>query len=105
VAFASRMDQRHNIYIPRVGYRVVVPLWQDRIDAHVGFGGAYALYKPAPAGYQTWLVYGQLGADYALDFEKRYRVGTFVRWYRDPIGSPVQQWVATGAQITYSYGK
>src|SRR5687767_1953300 len=32
-AFASRAGERTNIYIPRVGYRIVVPVWDDRVEA------------------------------------------------------------------------
>jgi hypothetical protein len=101
-AFASRSGQRTNIYVPRVGYSVIVPLWRDRIEAIVGAGGAHSLFKPKIAT-QSWLVYGQFGANYALDSDRRYRAGMMVRWYRDPIGSPVQQWVSLAATISYNW--
>jgi hypothetical protein len=96
---------RRNIYIPRFGYRAVIPLRQDRIEASIGAGGAYTFYKPTIVGREMWMVYGQIGANYALDIEKRYRAGLMVRWYRDPIGSPVQQWVSVGAEFTFSAGR
>ena len=103
-AFASRAGQRTNVYIPSVGYRVIVPFWEDRIETSIGFGGAHSFFKPQ-IGNQVWLVYGQLGANYALDIDKRYRAGFNVRWYRDPIGRPVQQWVAVGGELSYSWGR
>jgi hypothetical protein len=110
IAFAKRGlgaggEQRHNIYIPRVGYRVVVPFLADRAEAYAGFGGAHSFFKPNLAGRQSWLVYGQLGGNYAIDEEGRYRAGMMVRWYRDPIGRPVQQWIGVGAEISYHWHK
>ena len=96
-------DQRHNIYIPRMGYRIVAPLMNDRVETYVAFGGAHTLFKPNLAGRQSWLVYGQLGGNIALDSNGRYRAGMMVRWYRDPIGRPVQQWIAVGGEISYSW--
>jgi hypothetical protein len=81
-----------------------VPLRNDRIETHVGFGGAHSLFKPK-VEEQVWLVYGQVGANYAIDADRRYRVGMSVRWYRDPIGRPVQQWIAVGGEISYSWGR
>jgi hypothetical protein len=101
-AFASRYNRRTNIYVPRVGYSVIAPLWQDRIEAVIGAGGAHSLFKPKIAA-QSWLVYGQFGANYALDSDSRYRAGMMVRWYRDPVGRPVQQWVSVAATITYNW--
>lgn len=101
-AFASRAGQRTNIYVPRVGYSIIVPLLQERAEAVVGFGAAYSFFKPQIAR-ESWLVYGQLGANYALDPDRRYRAGMTVRWYRDPIGSPVQQWVSVAATISYNW--
>lgn len=103
-AFASRFGQRTNVYIPRVGYRIVVPVWNDRIETHVGFGAAHTFFKPK-IGEQLWMVYGQLGANYALDVDRKYRAGMNVRWYRDPIGRPVQQWVSVGGELSYSWGR
>lgn len=103
-AFASRLDQRTNIYIPRVGYSAVIPVWQERVEAIVGAGGAYSLFKPKIA-QQSWLVYGQFGGNYVLDADRRYRAGMMIRWYRDPIGSPVQQWVSVAATISYNWSR
>jgi hypothetical protein len=104
-AFASREpDGRTNIYVPRIGYSLVVPVWQRRIEAIAGGGGAYAFYKPR-IGNEGWLVYGQLGANYALDPDQRYRAGMTIRWYRDPVGSPVQQWLSVAATVSYSWAR
>ena len=98
-------DTRRNIYIPRVGYRVIVPVWQDRVETHLGFGGAHSLLKPSIDGYQSWLVYGQIGANYAIDVDRKYRAGFTLRWLRDPIGRPVQQWIGFAGEISYNWGK
>lgn len=107
-AFAStafeRFTTRTNIYIPRAGYSLIVPVWRDRVEAMVGAGGAYSFFKPNVT-QETWLVYGQFGANYAIDVDKRYRAGLTVRWYRDPIGTPVQQWVSVGAAVSYNWGR
>jgi hypothetical protein len=104
-AFTSQNGFRRNVYVPRVGYRIVVPLWDDRIEASLGFGGAYAYYKPTIAENETWLVYGQTGVNYAIDPDKRYRAGVSIRWLRDPIGRPQQQWVSFGGEVSYSWGR
>jgi hypothetical protein len=108
-AFASRLvnsrgddKRRTSIYLPRTGYSLIVPLWRDRIEAIAGAGAGYSFFKPA-ATRESWLVYFQGGANYAIDFEKKYRAGMMVRWYRDPVGSPQQQWVSVGAQFSYSF--
>jgi hypothetical protein len=103
-AFASRNSVRTNVYVPRVGYSVVVPVWDERVEAIIGAGGAYSFFKPKIA-QQSWLVYGQFGGNYALDPDRRYRAGMMVRWYRDPIGSPVQQWVSVAATISYNWAR
>lgn len=107
-AFASvafeRSSTRTNIYVPRVGYSLIVPVWRDRIEAMVGAGGAYSFFKPTVTE-ETWLVYGQFGGNYAIDVDKRYRAGLTVRWYRDPIGTPVQQWVSVGGTFSYNWGR
>ncbi len=104
IAFASRNSERTNIYVPSVGYRVIVPLWNDRIEASLAGGGAYSFFKPK-ISQEVWLVYGELAANYALDADRRYRAGFHVRWYRDPIGRPAQQWVSAGAEISYHFGR
>jgi len=98
-------EVRRNIYIPRFGYRAIVPVWHDRIEASAGAGAGHSFIKPTISGYEVWLVYGQLGANYAIDREGRYRAGLTVRWYRDPVGSPVQQWLTVGAEFNYSLGR
>jgi hypothetical protein len=103
-AFAERGDRRMNVNIPRIGYRVIVPVWNDRIETHIGFGAGHSFFKPNPS-QQVWLIYGQLGANYALDADRRYRAGMNVRWYRDPVGRPVHQWVAIGGELSYSWGR
>jgi hypothetical protein len=104
-AFTSQSSVRRNLYVPRVGYRVIVPLWNDRIEPHVGFGAAYAFYKPSIPENEMWLVYGQIGANYAIDRDLRYRAGLNIRWLRDPIGRPQQQWVAFTGEVSYSWGR
>lgn len=79
-----------------------MPLWHDRVEAAVGFGGAYSLFKPK-ISRQSWLIYGEGGVNYAFDSTNRYRTGIMVRWHRDPIGEPVQQWVSVGGQISYAW--
>lgn len=103
-AFASRDSARTNIYMPRVGYSAIIPLRQDRIEVILGGGGAYAFYKPRVTD-ELWMIYAQAGANYALDVDRRYRAGLMLRWYRDLVGVPSQQWVSVGAQITYSFGR
>jgi hypothetical protein len=98
-------DVRRNVYVPRVGYRVIVPVWDDRIEASLGFGAGYAFYKTSLPENEMWLVYGQIGGNYALDRDKRYRAGVNVRWLRDPIGRPFQQWVAFTGEISYSWSR
>lgn len=98
-------DTRRNIYLPRFGYRGVIPIWQNRIEASLGAGGAHSYIKPTEQGKEVWLVYGLVGANYAIDSEKRYRAGLNIRWYRDPIGTPVQQYISVGAEFTYSFGQ
>ncbi len=97
LGFADR-----SVRIPRFGYRAIIPLMRDRVEASLGAGAGYVFVKPPLGGYEQWLVYGQAGANYALDAAKRYRAGLIVRWYRDPIGRPVQQWVTVGAEFTFS---
>src|SRR3954452_11569001 len=101
----SESEYRRNIYIWRFGYRGIVPLWHDRIEASAGAGAGHSYLKPTIPGYEVWLVYGQLGANYAIDRNGRYRAGVTVRWYRDPIGVPVQQWLTVGAEFSYSFGR
>ncbi|MBC8165489.1 MAG: hypothetical protein H7Y20_06420 [Bryobacteraceae bacterium] len=111
IAFASQSairgssETRRNIYIPRFGYRAVIPLLQDRLEASIGAGGAHSFIKPTIPGSEIWLVYGQVGASYAIDRDKHYRGGLMLRWYRDPIGTPVQQFISVGAEFTYSFGR
>jgi hypothetical protein len=100
----NEMETRRNIYIPRVGYSVVVPLWRDRVEASFGGGGAYSFFKPNN-GNESWLIYLQGRGNYAIDRDKRFRAGMVVRWYRDPIGTPVQQWTAVAGELTYSFGR
>jgi hypothetical protein len=97
LGFADR-----GIKIPRFGYRAIIPLMRDRVEASLGAGAGYAFVKPPLGGYEHWLVYGQAGANYALDADKRYRAGMVVRWYRDPIGKPLMQWVTVGAEFTFA---
>lgn len=104
-AFASQYGERHNLYVPRIGYRVIIPLYRDRIETHIGFGGGYIFYKPTIDDNEMWLVYGQTGVNYALDRDKRYRAGFTIRWLRDPIGRPWQQWVAFTGEASYSWGR
>jgi hypothetical protein len=105
-AFATEevANIRRNLYIPRIGYSLIVPLWRDRIEAQVGAGGAYIFIKPN-IGYEQWMVYLQGKANYALDRDKRFRAGLTTRWYRDPIGSPVQQWLSFSGEVSYSFGR
>lgn len=106
IGFSSERSVRRNIYIPRFGYRAIFPFWQDRIEASLGAGGAHTFVKPASlADSEIWLVYGQIGANYAIDTDKRYRTGVMIRWYRDPIGAPVQQWVSVGFEFSYNFGR
>jgi hypothetical protein len=100
----SEADVRRNIYIPRVGYSVVVPVWRDRIEASFGGGGAYSFFKPNN-GNESWLIYLQGRGNYAIDRDKRFRAGMVVRWYRDPIGTPVQQWTSVAVEATYAFGR
>lgn len=90
-----------NIRIPRFGYRVLIPLMRERVEASLGAGAGYVFVKPPLGGYEHWLVYGQAGANYALDPLKKFRAGMMVRWYRDPIGRPSQNWVTVGAEFTF----
>lgn len=104
-AWTSPGTRDRMLYIPRAGYRVILPLWRDRIEASLGFGGGYAFYKPTIATNEMWLVYGLLSGNYALDRDGRYRAGVNLRWLRDPIGRPHQQWVSFGGEISYSWGR
>lgn len=104
-SFGQSQDIRRNIYFPRFGYRAIIPLLDDRVEASIGAGASYSFYKPPLRDNETWLVYGQLGANYAIDADKRYRGGVVVRWYRDPVGAPVQQWVTVGFEFLYSFGR
>ncbi|HYO81231.1 MAG TPA: hypothetical protein VES20_07515 [Bryobacteraceae bacterium] len=104
-AFASDAGRRRNVYLPRAGYSVVVPVWADRVEATIGAGAGYAFYKPTIPGNETWLVYLQAGADYALVPDGKYRAGLMLRWYRDPIGAPAQQWLSVGASVSYHFGR
>lgn len=106
VGFASDKgtDRRRNIYLPRFGYSFLIPLWNDRIEAALGAGAAHSFIKSPIPGYESWLVYGQLGAAYAVDVNRKYRAGFFLRWYRDPIGRPEQQFISVGGQFTYAFG-
>jgi hypothetical protein len=92
-------------YIVPTGYRAILPLWNDRIEASLGAGGAYVFYSPNPGGFNSWLVYGLLETNYALDEDQRYRAGILVKWYRDPIGAPMQQWVNVGGAFSISFGR
>ena len=96
---------RRNVYVPRAGYRIIIPVWRDRVEAHIGFGGGYSFYKPSIRDNEMWLVYGQIGGNYAIDRDQRYRAGLTVRWLRDPIGTPHQQWVAVMVEGIYSWGR
>ncbi|MDZ4800981.1 MAG: hypothetical protein SGI92_22715 [Bryobacteraceae bacterium] len=87
--------------IPRFGYRAIFPFLQDRLNASLGAGAGYVFVKPPLGGYEHWLVYGQVGANYALDREKKFRPGLMIRWYRDPIGRPLMNWVTVGAEMTF----
>ena len=56
----------------RFAYRAILPLLRDRLEASLGAGAGYAFVKPPPlGGYEHWLVYGQVGANYALEPLKR----------------------------------
>lgn len=105
-AFASRYGQRTNLYVPRVGYSIMIPLpyFDGRTEAIVGFGGAYSFFKPE-ISRQSWLVYGHFGGTYAIDHQRKYRGGMMIRWLRDPVGSPAQQWVSIAGTISYNWGK
>ena len=103
--FSESFGRRRNIYIPRLGYSVLIPVWAERIEITAGAGAGHAFYKPTLENYETWLVYGQLGADYALVPDGRYRAGMMFRWYREPIGAPAQQWISVGATVSYPFGR
>jgi len=107
LGFASEKvsKTRRNVYIPRFGYRFILPLMDDRVEAHVGAGAGHGFIKPTVRGSESWLVYGQFGGSYAIDAAKNYRAGMTVRWFRDPIGVPVQQWIAVSAEFSYSFGR
>jgi hypothetical protein len=98
-------DRSRMHYIPAAGYRAILPLWNDRVELSGGGGGAYLFAKPKPSGYNTWLVYGMLEANYALDRDRRVRAGFLLRWYRDPVGRPSHQWINTGVAVSYQFGK
>jgi hypothetical protein len=104
-AFTSQNGLRRNVYVPRLGYRLIVPLWRERIEASAGFGAAYAFYVPNAASNEMLLLYLQTGANYALDRDGRYRAGINVRWLRDPTGRPQQQWLSVGPEFSYSWGR
>jgi hypothetical protein len=91
----------NSVRIPRFGYRGIIPLMRDKLEVSLGGGSGYVFLQPTIGGYEQWLIYAQGGANYALDPEKRYRAGVMVRWYRDPVGRPVHQWVTVGAEFTF----
>ena len=103
--FGESFGRQRNLYIPRLGYSVLIPIWAERIELTAGAGAGHAFYKPTIQDYEAWLVYGQFGADYALVPDGRYRAGMMVRWYREPIGAPSQQWVSVGATVSYHFGR
>lgn len=100
--FRRSVRERTNIYLPRTGYSFVLPVWRGRIEVIAGAGAGYSFFKPARTN-ESWLVYFQGGVNYALDRDGRYRVGGIARYFRDPIGTPEQQWVSAGAQFSYSF--
>ena len=76
-----------------------------RYAGAVEAGAGHGFIKPTVRGSESWLVYGQFGGNYAIDAAKKYRAGMTVRWFRDPIGVPVQQWIAVSAEFSYSFGR
>lgn len=105
IGFADPSGTRRNVYIPRFGYRLIIPLMQDRVEASVGAGAGHGFIKPTIPGSEVWLVYGQAAANYAIDADRKYRAGFVLRWFRDPVGAPVQQWISVGGQFIWGFGR
>jgi hypothetical protein len=97
-------------FLAPVGGRLNIPLRNERIVPFVGLGGVYnfdgaADIVPGVDAHKGG-AYGLAGLSYALDSDRRHRVGVSVRYINImSAGEPHPQWVNVFGEYTYSWGR
>lgn len=92
-------------YFVPVGGRIVIPLWNGRIEPSFGLGGAYIYDQRALNDHHQGGVYGLGAVSYALDSMQRHRAGVTVRYINVmSAGRPHPQWVQVLGEYSYSWG-
>lgn len=87
------------------GVRGVLPLAADRVELSIGIGGGHIWYsrESGDSYFNDALLQYSGKATVALDSSKRFRIGLTIRAWRD-VGRPSQQWLSTGAIVSYGFG-
>lgn len=121
IGFQSSFNKDYRDYYPKsgagsgttteffvpAGGRIVIPVWNGRIEPSFGLGGVYAYDKGENYGNNhQGGVYGLGGITYALDSHRRHRVGVTVRYINImSAGRPHPEWVNVMGEYTYSWGE
>jgi hypothetical protein len=92
-------------YFVPVGGRIVVPVWDGRMEPSFGLGGVYVYDQRAVNSHHQGGAYGLAGVNYAVDSLQRHRVGITVRYFNImSAGRPHPQWVNVSGEYSYSWG-
>jgi hypothetical protein len=103
--FGSGLTTTTNFFVP-AGGRIVIPIWNGRIEPSFGLGGVYRYDKGNSFRSNQGGIYGVAGATYALDSQQRHRVGLTIRYMNImSAGVPHPQWVNIFGEYTYSWGE
>ncbi len=103
--FNTGLTTATNLFVP-VGARIIVPVFNGRIEPSFGVGGVYAYDKGRSYNQHQCGVYGLAGVSYALDSQQRHRVGLTLRYMNlmSP-GRPHPQWLNVFGEYTFSWGE
>ncbi|HEX4808860.1 MAG TPA: hypothetical protein VH325_08020 [Bryobacteraceae bacterium] len=109
VDYCSGKTRETATFLP-FGVRIVPSLDNGRLEPFVGFGGAYVRHSDQNdpccsfTGPNSWLWQANGGVRYALDHNRRFWIGTTVRYYRDGFHASQQQYISWTGDFSYRFG-